>query len=101
MIRVAQWHQERRPWRECLEVYVQAARGLAAAHAKGLVQRAVELRAAAHGPASELAEARFVIARARLPEEEAGAMALAQQARDALDEGELRREIDAWLAERG
>ncbi len=33
------WQSPRRPWRECLDAYVQAGRGLAEAHAKGLVHR--------------------------------------------------------------
>ncbi|MEX1369157.1 MAG: serine/threonine-protein kinase, partial [Nannocystaceae bacterium] len=33
------WHRESHSWRECLEVYVQAGRGLAAAHASGLIHR--------------------------------------------------------------
>ncbi|MCA9708277.1 MAG: serine/threonine protein kinase, partial [Myxococcales bacterium] len=33
------WQRERHPWRECLEVYLQAGRGLAAAHEAGLVHR--------------------------------------------------------------
>ncbi|MCH9686613.1 MAG: serine/threonine-protein kinase [Deltaproteobacteria bacterium] len=34
-----QWQQRRRPWRECVEAYLQAGRGIAAAHAQGLVHR--------------------------------------------------------------
>ncbi|MCX4243968.1 serine/threonine-protein kinase [Paraliomyxa miuraensis] len=34
-----EWQHEPRSWRECLEVYLQAGRGLAAAHATGLVHR--------------------------------------------------------------
>ena len=34
-----EWQAERRPWRECVQVYLQAGRGLAAAHAKRLVHR--------------------------------------------------------------
>lgn len=34
-----QWQEQRPPWRECVKVYVQAGRGLAAAHAVGLVHR--------------------------------------------------------------
>ncbi|MCX4239425.1 tetratricopeptide repeat protein [Paraliomyxa miuraensis] len=34
-----QWQSRVRPWRECIEVYGQAGRGLAAAHAVGLVHR--------------------------------------------------------------
>ncbi|MCA9712492.1 MAG: protein kinase, partial [Myxococcales bacterium] len=33
------WQAQRRPWRECVQVYLQAGRGLAAAHAKALVHR--------------------------------------------------------------
>ncbi len=33
------WHDRGRGWRECVRVYAQAARGLAAAHAAGLVHR--------------------------------------------------------------
>ncbi len=33
------WQRSSRPWRECVEVYRQAGRGLAAAHAVGLVHR--------------------------------------------------------------
>lgn len=33
------WQRERRPWRACVEVYLQAGRGLAAAHERGLVHR--------------------------------------------------------------
>jgi len=36
---LARWQAEARPWRECVEVYLQAARGLAAAHDQGLVHR--------------------------------------------------------------
>ncbi|MCA9711194.1 MAG: serine/threonine protein kinase, partial [Myxococcales bacterium] len=36
---LAQWQAQRRSWRECVEVYLQAGRGLAAAHAEGLVHR--------------------------------------------------------------
>ncbi len=37
---LAAWQRERpRPWRRCVELYVQAGRGLAAAHAQGLVHR--------------------------------------------------------------
>jgi tetratricopeptide (TPR) repeat protein len=36
---LAVWARERRPWREVLAVQLQAARGLAAAHAAGLVHR--------------------------------------------------------------
>ncbi|MEM9463637.1 MAG: serine/threonine-protein kinase, partial [Myxococcota bacterium] len=38
-VTLRQWQAQPRPWRECVEVYVQAGRGLAAAHAKGLVHR--------------------------------------------------------------
>lgn len=38
-VTLRQWQAEPRPWRECVEVYVQAGQGLAAAHAKGLVHR--------------------------------------------------------------
>jgi tetratricopeptide (TPR) repeat protein/predicted Ser/Thr protein kinase len=34
-----QWQRERRSWRECLQVYLQAGSGLASAHAAGLVHR--------------------------------------------------------------
>ena len=34
-----QWHRTPQPWRELLHVYLQAGRGLAAAHAEGLVHR--------------------------------------------------------------
>ncbi len=34
-----QWSQQPHPWRECLEVYVQAGRGLAAAHAVDVIHR--------------------------------------------------------------
>ncbi len=33
------WQKERRPWRQVIEVYQQAGRGLAAAHAEGLIHR--------------------------------------------------------------
>ncbi|MEM7157077.1 MAG: serine/threonine-protein kinase [Myxococcota bacterium] len=33
------WHEQPHPWRTCLEVYLQAGRGLAAAHAVGIVHR--------------------------------------------------------------
>ncbi len=33
------WHSDAHSWRECLDVYLQAGRGLAAAHAVGLVHR--------------------------------------------------------------
>ena len=33
------WHRSPRPWRECVERYVQAGRGLAAAHAVELIHR--------------------------------------------------------------
>ncbi|MCA9705204.1 MAG: serine/threonine protein kinase [Myxococcales bacterium] len=33
------WQRERHPWQECLRTYLQAGRGLAAAHAVGLVHR--------------------------------------------------------------
>lgn len=33
------WQAERRPWREAVQIYIQAGRGLAAAHAQGLVHR--------------------------------------------------------------
>jgi tetratricopeptide (TPR) repeat protein/predicted Ser/Thr protein kinase len=33
------WQQQRRPWREVVAVYLQAGRGLAAAHARGLIHR--------------------------------------------------------------
>ena len=36
---LAQWQRERRPWREPVAVYLQAGRGLAAAHAAQLVHR--------------------------------------------------------------
>lgn len=36
---LAQWQMEPRPWQECVDVYLQAARGLAAAHAEGLLHR--------------------------------------------------------------
>jgi tetratricopeptide (TPR) repeat protein/predicted Ser/Thr protein kinase len=36
---LVQWRREPHPWRATVEVYLQAARGLAAAHAKGLVHR--------------------------------------------------------------
>ncbi|MEX1362771.1 MAG: serine/threonine-protein kinase [Nannocystaceae bacterium] len=36
---LAQWQMRTRPWRECVDVYLQAARGLAAAHAQGLLHR--------------------------------------------------------------
>ncbi|MEM6294356.1 MAG: serine/threonine-protein kinase [Myxococcota bacterium] len=36
---LAAWQAERRPWREAVAIYVQAGRGLAAAHAQGLVHR--------------------------------------------------------------
>ncbi len=34
-----EWQQRRRTWRECVDAYVQAGRGLAAAHAAGLIHR--------------------------------------------------------------
>jgi serine/threonine protein kinase len=34
-----QWHHAPRPWSELLDVYLQAGRGLAAAHAEGLIHR--------------------------------------------------------------
>ena len=34
-----QWQQQPRSWRECLDVYLQSGRGLAAAHREGLVHR--------------------------------------------------------------
>ncbi|MEM7155041.1 MAG: serine/threonine-protein kinase [Myxococcota bacterium] len=34
-----QWHRQPHPWRECLAVYLQAGRGLAAAHAVAIVHR--------------------------------------------------------------
>jgi eukaryotic-like serine/threonine-protein kinase len=34
-----EWQARRPPWRECVQVYLQAGRGLAAAHAVGLVHR--------------------------------------------------------------
>ncbi len=33
------WHGSARPWRKCLEIYLQAGRGLAAAHAVELIHR--------------------------------------------------------------
>ncbi|MCH9686611.1 MAG: tetratricopeptide repeat protein [Deltaproteobacteria bacterium] len=36
---LAQWHETPQPWRECVDVYLQAGRGLVAAHAEGLVHR--------------------------------------------------------------
>src|SRR5690606_3728762 len=36
---LAAWHSQRRPWKEVLRMYLQAGRGLAAAHAVGLVHR--------------------------------------------------------------
>ena len=37
---LANWRRDRQPpWRECVEVYLQAGAGLAAAHARGLVHR--------------------------------------------------------------
>jgi predicted Ser/Thr protein kinase len=33
------WQKQRHPWQECVRVYMQAARGLAAAHGVGLVHR--------------------------------------------------------------
>lgn len=36
---LAQWQRSPRTWQECLHVYTQAGRGLAAAHAQGLVHR--------------------------------------------------------------
>ena len=39
---LAQWQTQRRGWRELLAVYVDAGRGLAAAHAAGLVHRDVK-----------------------------------------------------------
>jgi predicted Ser/Thr protein kinase len=39
---LAQWQAQRRGWRELLAVYVDAGRGLAAAHAAGLVHRDVK-----------------------------------------------------------
>ncbi len=36
---LARWHAEPRSWQECVEAYLQAGEGLAAAHAKGLVHR--------------------------------------------------------------
>lgn len=34
-----EWHRSPRPWRDALDAYLQAGRGLAAAHAEGLVHR--------------------------------------------------------------
>ena len=36
---LAEWQREPHDWRTCLEVYLQAGRGLAAAHAEGIVHR--------------------------------------------------------------
>ncbi len=36
---LARWHADIRPWREVVQAYLQAGRGLAAAHAQGLVHR--------------------------------------------------------------
>jgi len=36
---LARWQHERHGWRECVEIYLQAARGLAAAHEQGLLHR--------------------------------------------------------------
>ncbi len=36
---LARWQRERHGWRECVEIYLQAARGLAAAHEEGLLHR--------------------------------------------------------------
>ncbi len=36
---LAAWHSQRRPWKEVLRMYLQAGRGLTAAHAVGLVHR--------------------------------------------------------------
>jgi len=36
---LAQWQRSPRPWRQCLDAYVQAGRGLAAAHAAGMIHR--------------------------------------------------------------
>ncbi len=33
------WQRQRRPWREVVDTYLQAGRGLAAAHARGLIHR--------------------------------------------------------------
>ncbi|MEM7156920.1 MAG: serine/threonine-protein kinase [Myxococcota bacterium] len=38
-VSLEQWQGERHAWRACLDVYLQAGRGLAAAHAKGLIHR--------------------------------------------------------------
>ncbi len=36
---LSQWHEMPQPWRECVDVYLQAGQGLCAAHAEGLVHR--------------------------------------------------------------
>ncbi len=36
---LARWQRRARPWRECVEIYRQAGRGLAAAHARELIHR--------------------------------------------------------------
>jgi serine/threonine protein kinase len=44
-----QWHRTPRPWRALLDAYLQAGRGLAAAHAEGLVHQRPR-RATGRGP---------------------------------------------------
>ncbi len=36
---LAKWHEKAQPWRECVDVYLKAGRGLTEAHAAGLVHR--------------------------------------------------------------
>ncbi len=58
------WQRDSHPWRERLDVYLQAGRGLAAAHAKGLVHRDFKPANCIRDPAGRVRVLDFGLARA-------------------------------------
>ncbi|RKH06695.1 protein kinase [Corallococcus sp. CA053C] len=65
---LAEWMQQPRPWREVLRVFLEAGKGLAAAHAAGLVHRDFKPANTLLGKEGRVFVTDFGIARSLLPE---------------------------------